>query len=206
VAVLHCAQFLDCRHLARCASDELAVALAYRCSDAAEVGLLFDGGTGTLGSEGFGASVAAARLLEAAGARVLGERGSCFAQAWADGQSPLAQLPAECVAEVLGRADAFVRDDWGVRELLQPLEEHLWYSQQVQAQPGRTAGQAGQAAGDATDARSFLEGLVPRKSAFHSLPFRERQELEVLTSALGGNCSSCGGGPCGGRALHPPRS
>lgn len=126
VAVFICAQFLDAPLLAKAARDEFAVALAMRCGDAAEVAALFE-----VGPKDDKQIVGGKRPLEqskveqhldvqdlVARAPALGERGRQFAEVWACGRSPLAGLPEECIRDVLQRADAWVRGDPGVCELL----------------------------------------------------------------------------------------
>mmetsp|Transcript_5350 Transcript_5350/g.20165 ORF Transcript_5350/g.20165 Transcript_5350/m.20165 type:complete len:1036 (+) Transcript_5350:158-3265(+) len=128
VATLSCAQFLDMPLLTERACDEFAVALAICCADADEVSAYFD-----VQSEAE-ASVCVADGMSRSGCTstdtteeehalmakgpALGNRGRSFIYIWSCGRSPLAQLPAECLQQIVERADAMVRTDNGVCELL----------------------------------------------------------------------------------------
>eukprot|EP00931_Biecheleriopsis_adriatica_P015991 TRINITY_DN11948_c0_g1_i1.p1 TRINITY_DN11948_c0_g1~~TRINITY_DN11948_c0_g1_i1.p1 ORF type:complete len:1322 (+),score=297.34 TRINITY_DN11948_c0_g1_i1:15-3980(+) len=121
VAVLHCAQFLDMPVLAVAARDELAVTLAYRCSSAKEVSLMFGTSCSTEGESHEGLDVLASDCLHALGLSVLGERGRELVALWAGGRSPISALPSECLEDMLLQAGGWVLEDPGVCELLQPF-------------------------------------------------------------------------------------
>jgi HEAT repeat protein len=122
VSFLRCTQFLDIPILSDAACDDMAAVLAHRCADGAQVAALFGVGDATeqdlcgpFRTAG-AAGVDIGELLLAS--PMLGYRGRCFIAAWATESSTLSQMPFESAREVLSRADAMVREDAGVRELL----------------------------------------------------------------------------------------
>lgn len=152
VSLLSCAHFLDIQLVAAEACDELGRSLA-ACSDAAKVFERFGVGLGAppaerrpqLGDE-------AQELAEHA--PILGDRGSAFAEVWANDQSPLAGLPTPCIREIATRAGAIVEKDVGVRDLLRVAHSESGIFDAAAELPSSPLGKAASAANGDDTSRS----------------------------------------------------
>eukprot|EP00747_Dinoflagellata_sp_TGD_P220336 gnl/TRDRNA2_/TRDRNA2_92343_c0_seq1.p1 gnl/TRDRNA2_/TRDRNA2_92343_c0~~gnl/TRDRNA2_/TRDRNA2_92343_c0_seq1.p1 ORF type:complete len:1120 (+),score=248.50 gnl/TRDRNA2_/TRDRNA2_92343_c0_seq1:393-3362(+) len=118
VDLLCAAQYLDLGILSEAATVDFAVAIAISCASGDDAAALFGDSTeADLPAVDIWESGEAETLLREA-APLLGERGRRVLKAWTNPRCEFSRLPPDCIRDILVSADALVREDAGVSELL----------------------------------------------------------------------------------------